>query len=148
MAYKGSTYFKGNTRKPFPGGFNAGASVTILHTHVFDKDQLDTVDFLELMPLPAGARVVDMTYSSENLPAGNGTIGILSGTPGDPDGARTMGTEYVNAVAHPAVDTKPTLILLAAVAASDANRSIGFKTSALIGVAANRKLNVRVTLQF
>ena len=41
MAYKASTYFKGNTRKPFPGGFNAGASVTILHTHVFDKDQLD-----------------------------------------------------------------------------------------------------------
>ena len=150
MAYRASAYFKGNSRKPFPSGFHAGASVTILHTHVFDKESLDPADVLELMPLPAGARVVAMTYPSENLPAGNGTIGLMSGTPGEPDGARTVGSEYVNAVAHAATDGNVTLVTLAAAALnpSDSPRSIGFKTSALIGVAANRRLHLRVTLQF
>lgn len=149
MAYRASAYFKGNARKPFPSGFHAGASVTILHTHVFDKEDLQPADVLELMPVPAGARVVEMSFASENLPAGNGTLGFMSGTAGDPDGARTVGTEFANAVAHAATDSTPTIVgLVNASAPSQVDRSIGFKASAAIGVAANRKLHLRVTLQY
>ena len=150
MAYKASAYFKGNARKPFPSGFHAGASVTILHTHVFDTDAVNTTDVLELMPLPAGARVVGMILASENLPAGNGTIGLMSGTPGDANDARTSGSEFANAIAHAATDTNVALTTLAAAALdpSNENRSIGFKASANIAAAANRKLHIRVTLQF
>lgn len=150
MAYRASAYFKGNSRKPFPSGFHAGASYTFTHTHVFDKEGMVVADVLELFPWPAGAKIVEMAFSSENLPAGNTTIGVMSGTPGEPDGARTVGTELVNAVAHAATDGNVTLVTLAAagLAPSDANRSIGFKTSADIGVAANRRLHVKVTLQF
>ncbi len=151
MAYRGSAYFKGNSRKPFPSGFNVGATLTVFHTHVMDKDDLQPADVLELIPLPAGARVIALNFASENLPAGNGTIGLMSGNPGEPDGNRTVGTELVNAVAHAATDGAVTMVTLSAAALavpSDTNRSIGFRTSVAIPVAANRRLHIRVTYQF
>lgn len=151
MAYKASAYFKGNARKATPSGFHAGATATISHTHVFDKEAVAATDVLELIMIPAGARPVSCTFSSENLPAGNTTLGFMSGTPGDPSDARTLGTEIAAAVAHAATDTSLTLAALSAAAfqPSDVDRSIGFKPSVDTGaVAANKKLHIRVTLQF
>lgn len=148
MAYRASPFFKGNSRRPMISGMHAGASATVLIAHVFDKDAVDTTDVLELYTIPAGAQIVDMVWITENLPAGNTTMGIMSGTPGDANDARTGGSDFVNAVAHPTVNTTVALTTLVAVPRSDVDRSLCFKTSANISVAANRKLHVRLTLQF
>lgn len=148
MTYRASAHFKGNSRSPMVSGLHAGASATVLIAHVFDKDAVNTTDVLELYTIPAGASVVGFTWNSENLPAGNTTMGIMSGTPGDASDARTGGSEFVNAVAHATTNTDVALPTLAAVAKSDVDRSLCFKTSANISVAANRKLHVRITLQF
>lgn len=149
MAYRASAYFKGNTRKMSPKAQVAGTNAVIFHTHVFDKEIVDTVDVLELFTIPPGARVVSMTYASTNLPAGNATIGWMSGTPGDPSNARTSGSEFANAVAHATTDASVSIALLALQDRSDAPRSIGFKTSVSTGaVNANKTITFRVELQF
>ena len=148
MAYRASAYFSGYTRKMPPKGQIAGTQCEIFHTHVFDKQQLDTVDMLELFPIPAGARITSLTYASENLPAGNLLLGWTTGNVGDPSAARTAGTEFVNAVAHAATDINVALSVLRLQDKSDAIRSIGMRASVLIGVAANRNITFRVGLLF
>lgn len=148
MAYRASAYFSGFTRLMPPKGQIAGCTSMIMLTHKFDKLQLDPTDILELFPVPAGARVASIVYASENLPAGNLTLGWMSGTPGAPDGARAVGNEFVNAVAHSASNIIVPLSVLRLQDKSDAIRSIGMKASALIGVAANRNITFQVELLF
>lgn len=148
MAYRASAYFSGFTRLMPPKGQIAGTQCEILHTHVFDKQQLDTTDMLELFPIPAGARISSLFYASENLPAGNLLLGWTTGNVGDPSAARTAGTEFVNAVAHSANDISVPLSVLRLQNRSDVVRSLGMRASVLIGTAANRNITFRVGLIF
>jgi len=149
MAYRGSAYFKGNTRLQPPKAQVAGGLAVVFFTHVFDKEIVDTVDVLELFPVPAGARVASITYTSTNLPAGNMTLGWMSGTPGDPSNARTSGSEFVNAVAHATTDINVALSLLALQGRQTEPRSIGWKTSVSTGaVNTNKTFTIRAELQF
>lgn len=148
MAYTSSAYFRANTRLQPPKAQVAGGNALIFHTHVFDKVALNTTDILELFPIPPGARIASISYASENLPAGNMNLGWMSGTPGTPDGARTVGTQFVNGVAHAATDINVALSLLRLQDRSDTPRSIGMTASVNIGVAANRNITFRIELQF
>lgn len=148
MAYRGSAYFIGNTRLMPPKMQVAGTQAEIFHTHVFDKQALDTVDMLELFPIPPGARITSMVYASENLPVGNLLLGWTDGEVGAPLAARTSGTQFVNGVAHAATDTTVALSVLRLQTRADTWRSIGMRTSALIGVNANRTFTIRVGLVF
>lgn len=148
MAYRGSAFFTGNTRRQAPKMQVSGTQAEIFHTHVFDKLALDTVDMLELFPIPPGARVTQITYASENLPVGNMLLGWTDGEVGAPSNARTSGTQFVNAVAHSASDINVALSVLRLQDKSDVWRSIGMRTSALIGVAANRNITFRIGLLF
>lgn len=148
MAYRASAYFKGNTRLMPPKAQVAGNVSEIFHTHVFDKEQLDTTDMLELFPIPPGARISWIRYASENLPVGNLLLGWTDGEVGAPLASRTSGTQFVNGVAHAAADTTVALSVLRLQNKSDVWRSIGMRTSALIGVAANRNITFHIGLLF
>lgn len=149
MAYRGSAYFKGNTRLQPPKAQVAGTNAIVFFTHVFDKELVDTTDVLELFPVPAGARVAAITYCSTNLPAGNMSLGWMSGVVGARDDARTSGTEFVSAVAHATTDISVALALLQLQARQSEPRSIGWKTSVSTGaVNANKTFTIRVELQF
>lgn len=149
MAYVPSAYFKGNTRLQPPKGQVAGTSAIVFFTHVFDKTLVDTIDVLELFPVPAGARVAAITYCSTNLPAGNLTLGWMSGVVGAADNARTSGSEFVNAVAHATTDIIVALALLQLQARQTEPRSIGWKTSVSTGaVNTNKTFTIRAELQF
>lgn len=148
MAYRASAFFQGNTRRMPPKAQVSGTATEIFHTHVFDKLQLDTTDMLELIPVPPGARVTSLSYASENLPAGNLLLGWTTGEYGAPLAARSAGTEFVNGVAHSTSDINVALAILRLQDKADSYRSIGMRTSALIGVAANRNITFRVGLLF
>lgn len=148
MAYRASAYFTGNTRLMAPKIQVAGTAAEIFHTHVFNRQALDTVDMLELFPIPPGARITSLSYASENLPLGNLLLGWTTGDVGAPLDARSAGTEFVNAVAHAATDINVALSVLRLQNRADVWRSIGMRTSALIGIAANRNITFRVGLLF
>lgn len=148
MAYRGSAFFIGNTRLMAPKIQVAGTAAEIFHTHVFNRQALDTVDMLELFPIPPGARVTSLSYASENLPAGNLLLGWTTGEMGAPLDARSAGTEFVNGVAHAATDINVAISVLRLQDRSNVWRSIGMRTSALIAVAGNRNITFRVGLLF
>lgn len=147
MAYKASAFFKGNARKPVPSGFHAGATATVTHSHAF-SEALTTSDVLELLLLPAGARIASFSFALEGVTGSNSDIGLMSGTPGDPNGARTVGDELADGVTQAATDAHTSLVDLAAIPVSDVDRSIGFIAAANITADAAKKLHVRMTLQF
>ena len=145
MATKQSNYFKGNARTPQPVSHKAGDSVVVLATHIFTED-VATTDVLELIQYPAGMKLVDFVWNTENISTTTLNFGIMSGTPGD-TATRTCGTEF-GATATAGTQAATTLVNLqaAANAVSAENRSIGFvPTVASITAGATKKLHIRAT---
>ena len=148
MAIKQSTFFAGMRRTPFPKASAAGVTITVLHTHSF-TEAVTTSDKLELMPFPAGARLVAMSYDHVGLPDSTLDMGIMSGTPGDPDNARTVGDQIFDGTASdPSAETIATLASLIAIAPSESNRSIGVIFGANVAADPTKKLHVRATFAF
>ena len=146
MATKQSNYFKGNARTPQPVSHKAGDSVVVLATHIFTED-VATTDVLELIQYPAGMKLVDFVWNTENISTTTLNFGIMSGAPGDATSARTCGTE-LGATATAGTQAATTLVNLqaAANAVSAENRSIGFvPTAASITAGATKKLHIRAT---
>ena len=94
-------------------------------------------DIFEMIPVPGGHRVVDVILDSDDLDT-NGSptitldVGFMSGTPGDNDSARTVGTEFFSAstVAQAGGVARPTLKGALRDTPSDAERAIGIKVAA------------------
>lgn len=101
---------------------------------------LASSDIVELAVLPAHHTIVDAILDMDALDAGiTADVGIMSGTVGDPDNARTCGSELFSAVdASSAVFSRVGARSAVTIAPKDSDRSIGVKVSG--SVAAGKKI--------
>jgi len=102
--------------------------------------ELASSDIVELAVLPAHHTIVDAILDMDALDAGiTADVGIMSGTVGDPDNARTCGSELFSAVdASSAVFSRVDARSAVTIAPKDSDRSIGVKVSG--SVAAGKKI--------
>jgi hypothetical protein len=137
----------GQLRRTANRGYSAGAIVAT--EFIFDSSVgLLAANILELGILPANSKIVNALMFTENdHGALTVNVGIMSGTVGDPDPARTLGNELFAAqaltTAHTAIvsSTKPAMVILAA-ATSD--RSIGLQISGNLAAVAGQKIHLIV----
>lgn len=93
-------------------------------------------DVIEMVNLPAGYVPVDAVLASEDLDSGVATItldlGLISGTAGAADDARTCGNEAFAAstVGQAGGIATPTKAAFALIAPTDADRGMGLKVAA------------------
>lgn len=109
-------------------------------TFTFSAGFVAASDKLELGEIPPDARPLFVDAIPENL-NGNITIGVMSGEVGDPDSARTVGSEIFNAQAMASTVVRAVPVIAATV---NVRRSIGLTASADITAAANKKITLRV----
>lgn len=134
MAVIQSKYAKGVEGSPFPG--MAGGVVAKRYTHAFTANPIAN-DIIELAPLPAGTRVVDMIFDSDDLDS-NATplisfdVGLMSGEWGDEDQARTVGAQFFAALTTSRAGgvARPSIQPAFRTAPSAIDRSIGVKINA------------------
>lgn len=140
-----SNYFKGNARTPVADPHRKGETIIAQFTHTFTEALADT-DILDLFPLFPYAKIVGFEFESENIGTAALDIGLMSGTPGSKDAARTSGDELADGVAANTSHATGLTALANMAINGDAPVSIGVKTATSITAAANKKLHVRVTL--
>lgn len=131
MALIQSKYAKGIVSVAYPS--IAGAAVAQRFSHVLAA-ALAVGDIIELAAIPAGCRVVDVIFDSDDLdtngaPAMAFDVGIMSGGFGDENPARTCGAEFFAAsnVAQAGTVARPTLKSAFRTTPSTIDRSIGIK---------------------
>ena len=112
----------------------AGDVVAIRAEIVLTAAQVALNQIIEMVPLPAGCRAVDIILDTDDLDTNaNPTItldvGLMSGDYGVNDGARTIGAEFLSAVttAQAGGVVRPTAKTAFRVARSDVDRGIGIK---------------------
>lgn len=126
-----------------PVPYTSGQVTVARFTYSFATAFTAASDKLELGILPAGARVVDYLI----LPTGmNGDcdIGIMSGTPGDPDNARTVGDEFFDGVTLASAVVRGSDPLAWKLAPAATDRAIGFINSANITADAAKTIELIV----
>jgi hypothetical protein len=111
--------------KQAPVSREAGGVVCEKYTFTITAD-MAAGDILELGILPAYHTVVDAVLILPELGSATYDVGIMSGTVGSPDSARTSGDQYFDGVADATVH-RLTLPGAFTVAAFDVDRSIGLK---------------------
>ena len=104
---------------------------------------LASADIIELGVLPANSTIVDAILDTGNLGAGvTVTSGLMSGTVGSTDAARTCGSELFSAAANNAI-VRPSTSSAFTIAKVTADRSIGVKVSGAV-TAANQVVALSV----
>jgi hypothetical protein len=116
----------------------AGSVICASARFVFSSAFTAATDKLELLILPAFCRIVDMTLLGETATATNATIGFMSGTPGDPDNARTVGSEFYSATAVNNTATRMSAVAGFRQPAVGYDRSIGLTLSADVSAGASK----------
>lgn len=109
-------------------------------TFTFSAGFVAASDKLELGEIPSDARILSVDAIPANL-NGNITIGVMSGEVGDPDSARTVGSEIFNAQAMVSSAIRAVPVIAPTV---NVRRSIGLTASADIAAAANKTITLRV----
>ena len=150
MALIQSDAAKGIIPITYPGA--AGVVVAQRYTIEVPTSVVDG-DIIELGCIPPGCRVVDMILDSDDLDTGTPAIvldvGVMSGSWGDNDAARTCGDEFLDGVtvAQAGGVVRPTLAKAFRVDAAATARSIGVKivTDAATAAAGTIGLTVLVT---
>ena len=122
----------------------AGEIHEVFVEYTINPAAVNTVDVVELCNLPAMAKIVECDVFTQNFAAANVNVGFMSGAYGNPDGARTVGTQLFNAQAANAAATVG-LATLAGIAADENNdRGIGFTVSVNQTAGATKKLFLRL----
>lgn len=130
-----SQYAKGIVSPPYPAF--AGAVVAFRFAHTLSAAPAQN-DIIELAPLYAGLRVIDMVLDSDDLDSGTAMlldVGIMSGAWQENNGARTCGAEFFSASSLPQAGgvAVPTLKTAYRTAPAGADRSIGVKINTAAG---------------
>lgn len=131
---------KGTLLAPTPDA--AGELCSYRATITLTTAQETLGQIIEMGPLPAGCDLVDAILDADDLDSGVAAItldvGVMSGTAGVSDGARTCGAEVFSAstVAQAGGVVRPTLASAFRIARSDTDRGIGVKLAAAPGTAA------------
>ena len=139
MAIVQSLWAKGNQQSKRPQ--TAGA----VHAQLYSYDAsagLLAADILEIGELPPGCQIVDAMVFTEGTFTGlTADVGLMSGTYGDTDAARTSGSEVFNdadLTAFTRLVQKSTLLIAPSVAA----RGVGVKVSADVTAGAGKKIHL------
>lgn len=102
-------------------------------------------DKVELCPLPMHCRIRSATVVPAGIGAGvTADIGIMSGTPGDPDAARTVGDQIFDGVTINATAANSADADMYALAPVAYDRSIGMIVSADIAAGAGKSITVLI----
>lgn len=127
-----------------PQPYNADTVCRADFKFTFSSTFTAASDVLELGLLPAFCEIVDYMVIPENM-NGNATIGFMSGEFGNKDDTRTVGAELFSATTLASTMIRATISTGLLTAASETtHRAIGFKNSADITGAANKKITLRV----
>lgn len=139
MAIKQSDFIR---KKPITTPDTAGQVHQMLFSYTIAANMV-AADIIEIGALPAMARVTSAKFAAENITIVTVDVGLMSGTYGSTDAARTVGAELFDdqAVATPA---EAALLTLEAIAADDDHRSIGVKFSGDVAGAANKKVHIAI----
>jgi hypothetical protein len=132
-------------RETPPTGYVAGTRMTAIFTYTFSASFTAASDKLEIGLLPADTQIVNVKMIPEGLTASNTVdVGFMSGTPGDPDDARTVGDEIFDGAAavNTDIDAPPRDLL--AIARSTSHRAIGVTCTENITGGAAKKLTLIV----
>lgn len=113
-----------------PAAYQAGIRTTAIFAHTFSAAFTAASDKLEIGLIPANVQVVAAQVFGDNLGAITADVGLMTGTPGDPDNARTVGTELFNdqSVADGTIGAAGIETCLA-IPRSDAHRGLGVTLS-------------------
>lgn len=130
-------------RETAPGVFQAGIPAKAIFSYTFSAAYTAASDKIEIGMLPANVQPLSVQVFGDNLGAVTADVGIMSGTPGAVDNARTVGTEFFNdqSVADGTIGAASIETCLA-VARSNNHRGIGVTISGNITAAANKRVVV------
>lgn len=134
-------------REPAPIAYAHGLTVTTVARYRFNANFVAAADKIEMAVLPANTRIISARLIGRNLGGvgNNASMGIMSGEPGAPDNARTVGTELLSAQAAQNLEPAALVSACLGVAPSQSHRSIGVTLSA--DVAAGDR-DVTLVLQY
>ncbi|WP_333826859.1 hypothetical protein [Pararhodobacter sp.] len=118
-------------RETPPTAYVHGARMVSISKFTFTAAFAFATDKIEMGLLPAGARVVGARLIGRNLGgANNASLGLMSGEAGEPDNARTVGTQLFSAQAAQNAEPTATTLACLSIAPSDGHRGIGVTLSA------------------
>lgn len=130
-----------------------GANDVVVNDFFYDLATAENVtgDIIELGVLPAYHTVSDAVLVTDDLdtngaPAMAVDVGLMSGTPGSTDSARTCGAELFSGAttAQTGGTARPTLASAFKIQATEADRSLGIKIATQAATAAFGRIRVRV----
>lgn len=133
----------GKGRRIAPTPEQSGQVTCAIFEYSFATAFAFATDKVELGVLPAEARIIDAVAVPSGL-NGNITIGIMSGTPGSTDDARTSGAELFSAQAMVSTPIRASALTAFNVAEAVIDRSIGLTGSADIAADANKTIKLFV----
>lgn len=119
-----------------PEAGSAGEVISKRFTHTF-PNTIAAGDIVEMAPIPAGMRVVDMILDSDSLDSDGSSktmdvdVGIMSGEWGINDGDRTCGAEFFDGdtTVRAGGTARPSLKTAFRTGVSSNHRSIGIKVA-------------------
>jgi hypothetical protein len=132
-----------------PAAYTSGVVVSTIVSHTFSAAFATANDTVEMAVLPAGARLLSVVAIFANIGAVNTSLGIMTGTPGSTDNARTVGTELFSAQTMANGEVSPTRAACLAVAANpSADRSIGIKPATDIAAGGTKTVTLIIEYCF
>jgi hypothetical protein len=130
-------------------GYSAGVVLTNIVPYTFSAAYATASDVVEMAVLPAGARLLSVMAIFANIGAVNTSLGIMTGTPGSTDNARTVGTELFSAQTMANGEVPVTRTACLAVAANqNVDRSIGIKPAADIAAGGTKTVTLIIEYYF
>lgn len=142
MALKRSSFFTGMGQPQVPTPHSAGTVQAVLFTHVL-TEAIGTADVLELVPVPPNAKIIGFSIIGANV-TGNAKLGFVSGIPGTPDNARTLGAELFAAQALDAEGSVPLATLAGLAYTKDTPVSIGLAPATALAAGVTKKITVKL----
>lgn len=143
MAIKKSSFTASNGRRMMHSPYQANVPAVALISHTF-TEAVAAADILELAILPPYCRILDLEIVSVGTGAVTADVGFMSGEPGSPDAARTVGAELFSAVT-PTTAQRAALATLVGLASTETARGIGVKFSGAVAASASTKLHAKIT---
>lgn len=131
---------KGFIQSPRP--LSAGKVMVARAKFIFTTALAFATDRLELCIIPPFCRVCDATLLGDVGGANNVTIGLMSGTPGVNDNARTVGSEFFTAVSANASVIRMANPAGFKLPASESMQSIGVTFSANVAASASNMIEL------
>lgn len=127
-----------------PSAYQAGIVTTAIFEHVFNQSYVAATDVIELGLLPAETQIIGATVIGAELGATTANIGIMTGTPGDTVGVRTVGSQLFAATNVNNATADATLANCLSVDRANTHRAIGATIAANVAAGAAKKLTVKI----